>query len=179
LKRTAESALRWLPGGASERITAFAAEPTGTIATVFALALPVMLGVTGLSIDVGVWYQQDAQIQLAADAAAIAGARELGVGQSGKVTAAAQASAGLNGFTSAKGASVATSVSGSVVTATVSAPTPLYFTRLFVANPANLRAAASASFSSSPICFMALHPSGSSVVDVCAGTCSRPPVGLP
>jgi len=51
-----------------------------------------------------------------------------------------------------------------VVPATVSAPTPLYFTRLFVSNPANFRAAASASFASTPICLMALHPSGTAVV---------------
>ena len=162
--RKAESAPRWSRSHVCEWIADFAADRTGTIATVFALGLPVMVGLTGLSIDVGIWYQQDAQIQLAADAAAIAGARELGVGQSGKVAAAAQTSAGLNGFTSAGGATVATSISGSVVTATISAPTPLYFTSLFVSNPAKLRAAASASFTSTPICFMALHPSGTSVV---------------
>src|SRR5438105_3950994 len=134
---------------AGARLASFAADPAGGIATVFALAAPMMIGLTGLSIDVGLWYQQDARIQLAADAAAIAGARELGVGQSGKIAAAAQTSAGLNGFsTTTGGATVATSVSGSVVTATVSAPAPLYFTGLFLANPASLRATAKASFTS-------------------------------
>src|SRR5258708_39397412 len=87
-ERTADSTPRWSPSHVCKWVADFAADRTGTIATVFALGLPMMVGLTGLSIDVGIWYQQDAQIQLAADAAAIAGARELGVGQSGKVAAA-------------------------------------------------------------------------------------------
>jgi Flp pilus assembly protein TadG len=149
---------------ACDQVVAFVADQTGAIATIFALALPMMVGLTGLSIDVGMWYQQSAQLQLGADAAAIAGARELGAGQPGKVTAAAQTSAALNGFTSAGGTTVLTSVAGSVVTATITAAAPLYFARLFLPNPVNLQAIASASFISTPVCFMALRSTGSSVV---------------
>ena len=42
-----------------------------------ALLLPVILGLTAFAVDVGVWYQQKRQLQTAADAAALAAARDL------------------------------------------------------------------------------------------------------
>lgn len=52
-------------------------EERGAMAVVIALLLPVIVGCAGLSIDVGSWYLTRAQLQNAADAAALAGAGDL------------------------------------------------------------------------------------------------------
>jgi len=49
----------------------------GSVAVVVAILLPVIIGVAGLVIDVGSWYVTRAQLQNAADAAALAGAADL------------------------------------------------------------------------------------------------------
>ncbi len=49
----------------------------GAVAVAVAILLPVIIGVTGLVIDVGSWYLTQAQLQNAADAAALAGAADL------------------------------------------------------------------------------------------------------
>jgi Flp pilus assembly protein TadG len=49
----------------------------GAMAVIIALLLPVIAGIAGLSIDVGSWYLTRAQLQNAADAAALAGAAQL------------------------------------------------------------------------------------------------------
>jgi hypothetical protein len=53
-----------------------------------AILLPVIIGTTGLVIDVGSWYETQAQLQNAADAAALAGAQDLPNSPSSATTAA-------------------------------------------------------------------------------------------
>src|SRR5438105_3445130 len=90
------------------------------------------LGVMGLVIDGGGWYQQKQAVQAAADAAALAGASELPAGWS-----AAQAGAGheytQNGKPSDTVSVSRTTdlVSGDSVTVTATRAAPTYFTRLF------------------------------------------------
>ena len=60
----------------------------GNIAVIFAIALPAVIGVTGMSVESGYWYQKERQLQQAADAGAFAGATVLR-DQSGSVEAAA------------------------------------------------------------------------------------------
>jgi Flp pilus assembly protein TadG len=50
------------------------ADRRGASALIVALSLPMLLGVTGLSVDVGYWYQQQETLQSAVDAAALAAA---------------------------------------------------------------------------------------------------------
>ncbi len=50
------------------------ADRRGASALVVALSLPMLLGVTGLSVDVGYWFQQQEMLQSAVDAAALAAA---------------------------------------------------------------------------------------------------------
>ena len=69
-----------------------------------ALSMPVMIGATGLAVDVGTWYHAKRTIQSAADAAAFAGALDLArQGLDGSATyapidAAARDAADRNGF---------------------------------------------------------------------------------
>lgn len=52
----------------------------GAVAVMMAVMLPVLLGVTGLAIDLGIWLRESSRLQIAADAAAMGAARLLGSG---------------------------------------------------------------------------------------------------
>ncbi len=54
----------------------------GVTLLIYALALPVLLGFTGLAVEVGDWYVVQEKLQTAADAGALAGAWELKAGGS-------------------------------------------------------------------------------------------------
>jgi Flp pilus assembly protein TadG len=47
----------------------------GTVALIIALSLPALLAVTGLAVDIGYWYQQQENLQSAADSAALSAAK--------------------------------------------------------------------------------------------------------
>jgi Flp pilus assembly protein TadG len=67
----------------------------GVAAVAIAILLPVIIGIAGLVIDVGSWYETQAQLQNAADAAALAGAQHL-PNSPGSATVAAQTLAADN-----------------------------------------------------------------------------------
>ena len=67
----------------------------GAVAVAVAILLPVIVGIAGLVIDVGSWYSTQAQLQNAADAAALAGAQDL-PNNSSSANAAAQTLAADN-----------------------------------------------------------------------------------
>ena len=72
---------------------------SGSIAVVFAISLPFLLSMAGLSVDVGDWYMQKRHLQTAADAASMAAALDLANQQNQyHATAAAQSSAEENSF---------------------------------------------------------------------------------
>lgn len=106
----------------------------------------VMMGFLGFALDVGYFFQQKRQAQVAADAAAVAAAEEYSAGDSTNVQSAANQIAALNGFdpNAAKNPATVTisqpasgnyssSSSGtpSWVQATVSKPVPTFFLAAF------------------------------------------------
>ena len=66
-----------------------------------AILLPVMLGVSGLALDVGSLYSHKRRMQSAADAAALAGALEVNRGRQAFATDMAQRESKRNGFENA------------------------------------------------------------------------------
>jgi Flp pilus assembly protein TadG len=84
--------------GAAALLTRLAAETAGGTGVVFALALPVVLGATGLGIETGLWYVEKQRLQLAADAAALSAAYERAAGRPGAMQTAALQDAAKNGF---------------------------------------------------------------------------------
>jgi uncharacterized membrane protein len=60
----------------------------GQTLVLFVLFMFTVLGMAGLSIDVGHWYQERQAVQAEADASALAGASQLPTGWSNAVTAA-------------------------------------------------------------------------------------------
>jgi hypothetical protein len=112
----------------------------GQIIVLFAAALPVLIGILGLAIDVSFAWITELRIQKTADAAALAGAVYLPDNTSG-ATGASLASATQNGYTGGTG-----SISGSPnvsisalrnepnhqqMDVTISAPVPTFFMRVF------------------------------------------------
>ncbi len=74
-------------------------DQNGFVMAMVAILLPVLIGVTGLAAETGLWYAIKRQNQSAADEAAISGAMEL-VASKPDVTAQANCSAWRNGFDS-------------------------------------------------------------------------------
>lgn len=71
----------------------------GNVATIFALALPVVVGGAGLGVETSYWYYSSLKLQATADAAAYAGALEKVSGSdTAAITAAATQSATDNGL---------------------------------------------------------------------------------
>jgi Flp pilus assembly protein TadG len=80
-------------GGIWKWLQRFRLDEAGNIAVIFAIALPVVIGTTSAAIDVTSYNMKKSQLQAAADAAAIAGARELAVAGSTKTSIEAAARA--------------------------------------------------------------------------------------
>ena len=86
----------------NEFIARFARDDRGVSAIIFAIMLPALIGMVGLSVEVGLWYAQKRNLQAAADAGAMAGALVLYQGgTSAEAEAAASAYAVLNGAVAA------------------------------------------------------------------------------
>ncbi len=69
----------------------------GAIAPLVAILLVVLLGFVAIGVDMGYLYVERTQLQQGVDAAALAGAQEIGVGDSGSMAAAYAASNGIAG----------------------------------------------------------------------------------
>ena len=77
------SGLQRRPASAVSRLVRrFCRDQSGVSAILMALLLPMILGMMGLSVDVGVWYLEKRGLQTMADAAALAGGSELANGSS-------------------------------------------------------------------------------------------------
>ncbi|MEO5375826.1 MAG: pilus assembly protein TadG-related protein [Alphaproteobacteria bacterium] len=76
---------------------------TGSVAALWGLALPVMVGFLGLGTEVGGWYITQSQLQQAADAGAVAGALELALGETASLQTEAMIAAASNGFADTDG----------------------------------------------------------------------------
>lgn len=82
----------------------FTKQEHGAIAVMFALMLPVIVGLIGLGVEVGLWYSVKRNLQGAADAAAIAAAYEISDGSSSATIAStAESDASRNGYNTSIG----------------------------------------------------------------------------
>jgi len=79
------------------RLARLLRDRNGFVMAMVAILLPVLIGVTGLGVETGLWYAIKRQNQSAADIAAISGAMEL-VAKVSDVTALATRDAVRNGF---------------------------------------------------------------------------------
>lgn len=82
----------------------FKGDENGGVIVLFAFALPILVGMISLALDVGLWYSAKRSLQSAADTAAISAAYEISsAGTAADITNAALADATRNGFNPATG----------------------------------------------------------------------------
>ena len=80
-------------------VARFCRDTGGAIAIFVALLFPMVLGMMGLTVDVGIWYTEKRELQNIADAASLAGGSEIANGSSlSIVIAAVTADANRNNF---------------------------------------------------------------------------------
>lgn len=79
----------------SRKAGGVARDRRGSVATIFALVAPALVGFTALGVEAGMWYTTKARLQEVADSAAMAADRELAAG-TGKLAAAASLAAQMN-----------------------------------------------------------------------------------
>ena len=158
---------------------------SGATATVFALALPVFAGGLAMAVEVGHWRKAEAEMQIVADMAAIAGARELNFENSiAAVQLAAIGDARKNGFDDSSGTITVHSPPQNGAHAgepgieiVVTKKIERAFSGIFSKKPVQVKAQAVALAKkglSEPACILALDPTwdyaievtGSSVIDM-------------
>lgn len=130
----------------------------GTIAVMFALALPVVIGFAGLTIDVPFWYAQKTALQTATDAGAIKAARDLAANaattpatlQSDALAAAIAASNGQFQLNTAD-FTVKQLVDKRQVEADAAVPAPKFFSAISYPLPVTIKASSTAGVAYSTI----------------------------
>jgi hypothetical protein len=102
IRRKASAGSRSRTAGSSS-LSKFWRNTAGGISVMYALTLPVLLGSTGLGVEIAYRYVSKRSLQSAADAAAVAAALELTASNKSNMKDQALASAMQNGFTNAAG----------------------------------------------------------------------------
>jgi Flp pilus assembly protein TadG len=146
---------------------AFTKNTSGTILILTALILPLLVGIAGLAIQVGVGYSTRRTLQTIADTIAIGGATEIANGGI-NLLQRAQADAIANNFTPGGSNTLTVNnppLSGaytnnaSAVEVILTQKVSLAFTNLFLASPVTISARAIATSQAAPPCILALDPS--------------------
>jgi Flp pilus assembly protein TadG len=154
----------------------FRRDQSGSYLVIFAIMMPVLIGLVGLGVDYGVWMNASQKMQAAADAAAFSAAALLTSGTGGDVTTQADAIASAFGFTNASnGVSVTvnkppasgahTSTAGAVEVI-IRQPQPRFFSAVISSGQTTVAARSVAVAGSSGGCVLALNPTASGAISL-------------
>jgi hypothetical protein len=155
------------PGGSRRLLSRICRERSGAVSFVVGLMSTAIIGVVGLTIDVGDWYMTRSSMQAAADAAAIGGATQLlANGTNSQVISAAQSDAQLNGYSAANGATVTVTPAAQTVSTIIQKPANLLFSALFLPKAPTITVSAQAGLlgGGGPACLLATSPSASGAI---------------
>ena len=165
--------------GALMALRALLRDKSGAVAIIVVFALPVLVGFTGLAIDVSYWYLERRELRTAADAAAVAGSLEVANGNPAGVDLAARTDAGRNGVESIciadplcvvvnnppkNGPNVGNAFSVEVI---ISQELPLFFSGIFLSQGPEIQARAVANavqVQEQAFCFVSLDPAAANAV---------------
>jgi len=157
-----------------EKIGHFFSQDKGTVVILTAFLMVVCLGFAGLAVDVGLWYSQKRQLQLAADAGAAGGAFASARTGTSTVIAYATYDASLNGCTTANNCTITVNAPPSsgpnaantnAVEVILSKPSQLYFASFLLSSAPTINARAVATLKGSTnVCFGSLGAGGISMV---------------
>ncbi len=146
----------------------FASDASGSVSTLFAFSLPLVVAGAAFGVEVGVWYYDDMRLQQIADTAAFAAGVEQRAGKDSAVMlAAARTVANENGFESGRDTLVLNSppTSGThqndhSTEVLLTRTETRYFTQLFDSSPVVVKARAVATYTTAAnACIIALDPS--------------------
>jgi Flp pilus assembly protein TadG len=144
----------------------------GAVALMMALALPVLIGAAGLSVDAGLWYVESTRLQMAADAGAMGAAFLLQTGDTNTadyVTAATHEIQGITGGYLVGALTLPPSLTlgpGQQVTVSLTSQSDRFFTKLFSTAPVTMTASATAGLEAGGACVLALGTSPETGIDV-------------
>lgn len=166
------------------RFKSFLGDEAGAALILFALSLPVLVALSGLAVDVGLWYTKKRELQTVADSAALAAGWEKARGATTAVAqAAALTEARRNGYSAGNGAALAVnspptsgSRSGSnlAAEAIVEEPTELFFSTAIVDQQFMIRARSVAELQSvGVVCVLALDTTADRAADFTGNTASN------
>ena len=137
-------------------------DESGQILALTVLSMTLLIACVALAVDVGVLFRAKRNAQIAADAAAIAGAMEYAYG-TGSVTTAADNAALANGFASSTVTVIPSPTSGyhtgaGFVEVDINQPNPTVFMSMFVSGNVNVGARAVAGNVAGQACIYVLDP---------------------
>lgn len=144
----------------------------GAVAILMAVMLPVLLGVSGLAIDLGLWFRESARLQMAADAAAMGAARLLSSSTATQADYGAAANLELQavsgGLWLGKVATpvVIVALDKSQVTVKLTGTADQYLTAVLSITPPALSATAVAGVQAAGACILALSPTAAPGIQV-------------
>lgn len=163
-----------------QRLDGLRFDRSGNALIIFAVALPVVAGSVGLSVEAGSWFQTKRQGQTAADAAAISGAIQLARQDTAGVVYAATREAQRNGFSATGGASIQihtpptsgpNTANATAVEVIVTQPQKLFLSGLFLTDGLNVASrSVAAAESIQTACVLSLDPSASSGILITGST---------
>lgn len=150
---------------------------SGSVIIYTALIVPVIVGLSGLAIDVGVWYAEGRQTRTAVDSAARAGALEVLRSDSDpvKIEAAVRQDLSTYGYSAAAGDTVIVRYppatgphagAGDAVEVIIASPTDRYFSSVFLQTDPNVSARAVAVADINDTCIWSLNPSVPSAINI-------------
>ncbi len=137
-------------------------DESGQVLVLTALSMTLLLGFMALAIDVGVLFRAKRNVQIAADAAAVAAALNYAYVAGGSMTQAAYDAAAANGITDSSQVAVHNPPTSGYhngsgyIEVIITQPNPTYFMRIFNHNSANVAARAVAGIVPNRDCIIAL-----------------------
>ncbi len=147
------------------------------VAPMMALMFPLMVGVTGLGVDVSHWMLEKRKLQIATDAAVMSAGFEVANSRShDQALSAATLQAENNGYSTSKGSinlAYATDSNGNVtITGTLSQQANMWFSSMFMSSQVYVTttAASFVQLSSGPYCILSLSPTADDAVSVSGTT---------
>lgn len=174
-RSTTNTTSRSVPRRSAAGALGYLAEASsGQVMVLVAIGLIALIGFAGLAVDVGGFWSARRSMQTAADAAALAGATALRLGDS--TSGAADQASAANNYTNGSGGVVVTvnnpptdgpyAGNSNYVEVIVSRPEPAYFLRVLGYNTVDVSARSVASSVNGPACLYALDPSASGALTV-------------
>ena len=161
------------------RLARYARDARGGVLPYVALALPVLVGAVGLSVDVTAWQVNQRTVQSAADSAAVSAALEvMRSGTQSAIDDAAEDAAAFNGYNVSHGDTIVVnhppvaglaSGAGDAVEVIVQRTAPAFLSSVLNITPVNISARAVARVDLTDACVWALDPSARGALKVAGG----------